>query len=810
MFKHYLKIAWRNLLKNRQQTIINLVGLTIGTVSSLSIIIYVLDQFGYDEHHGNYGSIFRVETLIERKDKEIERTALTSPPIVFTLKEDFPDVIQATRIVITDKTFSNPISLEENQQGFYEPRAYLADSTFFDIFNYKFVEGLKQTSLKEPFSIVLSLSLKTKLFGKRSALNESVIWGTGKYSQKLVVKGVFDDSLFKSHLNPNYIISMETPGLGSYIKSAKNFAIQNMVYGYIKLLPQVNPNELKNKLDNFMKLHGENDMKNAGILNKVLSLKNVGDIYLNSSGIKDQVGKVSNLNYLYFLLTLAFLIQLIACINFVNLSTARAGKRAREIGVRKVAGAGKNLIRKQFLTESLLLSLFVMMISLPITLVLLSTINDITGGDLTYLDLFNKRTFLILLILGILTGLVSGGYPAAVLSSIKTVNVLKGIVSPKTNSIILQRILVLFQLVVSICLLISVFVISKQGNFFLSKSLGYDKENMIALRVESDAKNIKYRALINEFDKVPGVLETASCRYAPSEPILTASEYYHLSTESRENAIVFKKNGVSNNYFRTMKIPLIIGRDFEDSDDKYRVILNESALQKLNLKLESAVNSRLLQQVGDKLLEFEIIGVAQDFHYSSLKDEIAPIMFYYSYEPNWLLVKTNTQNIAGIVSKLETSWRRANYNAPFNYSFVEKLTEQLYEEEERLKKIFLISAIIAISISCFGLFGLISYTVEQRKKEIGIRKVLGASLNLILKLLTKDFIKLVFWAFIIASPISYFILTRWLESYAYRIKINWDVFLISGIMTLLLTVLTLGIQSFRAGISNPSKVLRTE
>ena len=324
-------MAWRNLGKNKKQTIINLIGLTVGTVSCLIILLYVFSQMGYDQYHDNADSIFRVETIIERDGQDNFDSAASSPPIAFAIKKDFPEVEEATRIVYTDVFFTNLIRVTDHEEAYYEPRAYLADSTFFKVFKYKFIEGIEASALNEPNSLVLSSTLSEKLFGKEKSINKTVVWGSGDEAEILTVTGVYDDHYKKSHLNPNYIVSMSTPGIGEFVRGFEDFATNNFVYSYIKLLPNSKVNQVEAKLPSFIQLYGKKDLANAGMSNKILPLINVKDIHLYSEGRKNQIDKVSSISYLYFLLALAFFIQLVACVNFINLSTARASKRAKEI-----------------------------------------------------------------------------------------------------------------------------------------------------------------------------------------------------------------------------------------------------------------------------------------------------------------------------------------------------------------------------------------------------------------------------------------------------------------------------------------------
>ncbi|MEP5433961.1 MAG: ABC transporter permease, partial [Flavobacteriaceae bacterium] len=383
MLKNYIKIAWRNLIKNKQQTIINLLGLTLGTVSCLVILLYVFAQLGYDQHHNQASSIYRVETIIDRDGQESFDSATSSPPIAFALKEDFAEVEEATRVVLTDAFYSPLIRATNSKDAYYEPRVYLADSTFFKVFNFKILEGDVKTALDEPNTVMLSSYLSDKLFGKTSPLDKTVVWGSGESALTLTVKGVYDEKAYKTHFNPSYIVSMSTPGMGTFVQNFQSFATNNFAYSYVKLTSNGSGLGLQRKLPQFMEDRGAQDLKDAGMSSKTLELTKVTDIHLYSNGRKNQLGRVSNSTYLYFLLSLAFFIQLVACINFINLSTARASKRAREIGVRKVVGAGKNALMRQFLGESLLLSIFAMLISIPIVILLLPFVNEVTQESLT-------------------------------------------------------------------------------------------------------------------------------------------------------------------------------------------------------------------------------------------------------------------------------------------------------------------------------------------------------------------------------------------------------------------------------------------
>lgn len=542
---------------------------------------------------------------------------------------------------------------------------------------------------------------------------------------------------------------------------------------------------------------------------KLLELKNVRDIHLYSADRKNQISSVSNIKYLYFLLTLALFIQMVACINFINLSTARAGKRAKEIGVRKVVGAGKNALMRQFLGESLLLSLFAILISIPISILLLPFVNDLTVGSLTYADVFNWKIGWLLFGLGIFTGLIAGIYPALILSSIKPVKALKSVTLLPSGNGNFRKALVVFQFVVSIGLVATVIIVTQQFRFAQNKDLGFKKDNLLALRISTKEASSKFNSVKSAFLNISGVKEVSSGNYAPSESVLNDNGLY-LPGGNRENVTLVKRNGVSEGYFETMGISLLLGRDFTAADTTDQIIVNEATLKAFRIEKDKALSSKLLQSFGDETIEMRIIGVVADYHFASLKDEIEPLFLHKENEPNWLFLKTDTNNYGQLLTSLENQWKAIVNNVPFDYIFVDKEVEKLYDEEKRLGQISVVFTILAILISCLGLFGLVSYVAEQKKKEIGIRKVLGASIGSVVQLLTKDFLKLVLVAFVIATPIAYYFMHRWLEAYTYRIDIQWWVFVLAGGFALVITLLTVGFQSLKSAVANPVKSLRTE
>ncbi len=810
MIRNYLKIAWRNLIKDKLQTSINILGLTIGMVSCLAILVYVVAQFGYDTHYTDAESIYRLRTKIKTiKNNSInEDWACASPPIAPAMKEDFPEVSEVCRIVYFGEDRTSLLKVEGSSQGYYEPRGYVADSTFFKLFDYPLIEGTKD-ALNAPNTIVLSSRLAKKLFKKEDVLNKTVVIGNRDFEAKYTVTGVFNEDYGKTHLNPNYIICMQSQGVGHFVVQAQNFATHNFVYSYIKLKKGADAASLEKKLPNFLNVRGSKHIAAMGF-EKTLLLQPLKDIHLHSKDIGNQIETVSNIENLYAMLILCGIILLVACVNFINLSTARASKRSKEIGVRKVVGASKRSLVGQFLGESLLLSLFAVIISIPIVILLLPYINDITQGDLTLSHLFNFRILLFFIILGITTGLLAGVYPAIILSAVKPIKVLKGVFNLQPNNGNLRKGLVVFQFVVSITLVIAVTIITQQLKYAQNIDMGFDKENLIAINLGTDEAIKNFEPLRTKLSTVPSVSDVSGSNHYPSLTIRDDMGF-HLPGQDPSNQTLVYMNGAKDNYFNTVGTKILSGRDFRTGDDiQAKVIVNEATLNAFNIPLERAVSSKIIGINNGHSSEFEIVGVIENYLFASLKEAISPMVITYDNTPDWLVAKTNSANLKSLLAQLEDTWKTVNPNTPFVYNFVDSEVAKLFKEEQRLSKISSLFTFLAILISCLGLFGLVSFIAEQKKKEIGIRKVLGASVQTVIKLMTKDYIVLVIVAFIIATPIAYYLMQQWLDGFQFRIDIQWWTFLLAGGFALTITFLTVGFQSIKSALANPIKSLRTE
>jgi putative ABC transport system permease protein len=809
MFRSYLKTAWRNIWKNKSFSFINILGLTAGTVCCLYIILYVTQQRGYDKHHHDASSIYRVRTVIEpRKGDNGFNTASTSPPIAMTMKKDFPEVMAATRLQYFVDQGEYLLNVVGSDNSFYEPKGYLADSTFFQVFDYKFTEGNPLHSLDEPYTVILSSAVARKLFGKNNALNEQINISNRGGSHAYKITGVFDETWGKSHLQPHFIMNMNSGGIGEFIRTNQQWAGQNFVYSYVRLHSNADVNALQAKLPAFLKKYGAENLKELNMV-KHLYLQPVTDIHLHSKGIINQIDKTSDAGFLYLLLTIAFSIQLIACINFINLTTARSMRRAREIGVRKVVGAGKSSLVAQFLGESVLISFLSVLLAIPTVILLLPYLNMLTESSFTAAAMKNPTVILIILGLGLVTGLLAGIYPALYLSGFRPVIVLKSTFRLRTSSNFLRKGLVVFQFVIAIVLIISVIIISRQIGFMQSRDLGFSHEQRLVIPLKEGRAQEQYTALRNEVSKLKNVSNVAGCRFYPSRLVLNDFRVYKAGTNMTSAQLVLA-NRINEDYFKTMGVRILAGRNLTPADTNNQIVVNESTIKGLNIKKEDAVGTHLFSESNGSRSEYEIVGLVNDYNFNSLKQDIRPLVNVYTRRPYYMIVEANMREYGSLLADLGAIWKANMPGLPFEYSFLDQDLEQQYKEENTLKKISNSFTVLAILISCLGLFGLAMFTAQQRIKEIGVRKVLGASVAGITSLLSKEFLKLVCISILIASPIAWWLMDKWLSDFAYRTPITWWTFLVAGIIALLIALITVSFQAVKAAVANPVRSLRTE
>jgi len=805
MFKSYYKTALRFLLKNKTFSFINIFGLALGTLSCLYILLYVQDQYSYDNQHKDAQNIYRVNTFWSSSASQ-NNWATATAPVAPAMQKDFPEIVQYARIVPTLNIDFH--LLQYKNRLLYEKDAVFADSALFNMFNFHFVYGNEKNVLTAPYSIVLLKPVADKLFGNVDPVGKVITMDNRYGKHDFTVSGVIDESLGKSHIHANIFMSMNSGGLGEFALHNNSWTGMNIVMSYVKLRPGTNAAALEKKLPAFVKKYGGEKLKTMGMA-KTLHLQPLRSIH-TTPGFKGlELTKPVSPSFLYILILIGVLIQVIACINFMNLSTARASKRAKEVGVRKVAGAGKKDLIKQFLGESLLLSFVGVAIALPLLMLLLPYLNMITSANIQLSFLADYRLWLSLVALILITGLLAGSYPAFYLSAFQVVKVIKGNFTSHISAAGIRRSLVVFQFVLSIVLIGVIIVIYSQLNYMKNKDLGFDKDQKLVFAFYTDDAVEKMPVFSDDLRKLAEVKTVSRAAKAPGEMLSYDMDLYKAggSLATGTNAS-FQQ---ADEYFlKATGIKLVAGRDFRQSDSS-GIIINETLVKQLGLRIDQAPGTTVYSEYNGETVGYQIAGVIKDYNFSSLHEDIKPeLLMYTPRGGRELIVSANSKNYKALLANMQTIWRRHFADIPFTYNFIDDEVQKQYEAEFTLSSIINSFTLIAILISCLGLFGLAAFSAEQRSREIGIRKVLGASVTGITGLLSKDFVKLVLIAFVIASPIAWWVMNQWLQAFSYRINISWWMFAVAGLLALFIAMVTVSFQAVKAALANPVNSLRAD
>lgn len=806
MLKNYFLIALRSMMRNKVYSLINILGLSIGVACCLLLALYIQEEFKVDKHHERVSDVYRITTTFQNV-AHIRTTGACSPPIAMAMKDEIPEVEFAARLLNPPGTPQNLIRHETNM--FYEPDGFIADSTIFSILSYEFLEGNPDKALAEPNSVVLTETLAKKIFGHQPAINKVITITQGGPTADFRVTAVVREK-GKSHQNPRFITSMAGGGWADYLKSpnlAGEWAGQNFIPSYLKLAPGHNKEDVIRKMNEVLIKHGSEDMKMLG-MTKTLSLEPVGDIYLYSD-----IDHSARITYIYVITAIAVFILLIACINFMNLSTAKAARRAGEIGIRKALGAYRSSLVRQILGEAMLIVGISILLSVGMMQLMLPAFNQLTGKAIV----FGSSNMLYfggaLVVITLLTGLIAGSYPAFYLSSFKPAEVLKGKARVGQSSGVLRQALVVFQFIIGITLICGMLVINKQLTYMNNKNLGFNADEKIVFPLRTGNAQQNSLAFQKEIDKLAAVEAVSGANYVPGSPIFSDFRIYKKG-ENMENGVLHRTNYVDYGYLELMDIKMIAGRSFtEAGDSSNNMVINRAGCTELGITPEEAVGAELAMDWQGKHLEFYVIGVMEDYHQSSLKDKIVPTVFFKRNGEQRLdhtIAKLSTKDITGTLAAIEEKWKTLNPDTPFEFTFLDERIQKQYAEDEKVSQIITVFTVIAIVISCLGLYGLSTYMAEQRFKEIGVRKVLGADVNQIVALMSREFVKLIIIAFAVSVPLGLYVMNTWLEGFEYKTTIDPFIFVIAGTAAFLIALLTVSFESFRAASTNPVKALRTE
>jgi len=801
MIKNYFTIALRVLFRNKIYPLINLTGLSVGLASALFILIYVNDELSYDKFHEKADRIYR-SSMLASFSGQSENIGVTPNVIVPFFSRELPEIEKGVRVY--NRSMFNPIPVQMGDKQFQEHAFFYADSTFFDVFSFPMLEGDINTALKEPNSLVLTESTAIRYFGANWR-NEEVLGKTMKVLGKteMQITGIIENVPRNSHFTLDLLASYNT--LKGYHREEvwgnANF------YSYFLLKEGTDVKTLNDKIEQLILKEKGEEFKAMGI-SMNFPLHALTDIHLRIN-IEDDIAPQGDISYIYIFGFIAIVIVLIACINYMNLATARASLRAREIGVRKVLGAGKRQLVWQFLGEAILLSMIGCTVALLIDIFLLPFFNDIAGKAFSYNDLLNFETLTLVYALGLLVGILAGVYPAVYLATFNIQKSLKGKLLLQPSGAIFRKSLVVLQFGISIFMVISTVIVFTQLQYFQNKNLGFNKEEFLIIPINERAVADKIDVLKNEFNQISQVSSIAITSEIPG----TVSAGYLAAAEGlpeNQNPIV---NGLSIDpeFVPSLNLDVLYGKNFKEgytSEEGYQYIINETAARKLGWTPETAVG-KWLDLIDDR--KGDVIGVVKDFHFTSLHTEINPlVMFVETGSFNYMLVKIKLDDLSNTLDKIENGWHKIHPTLTFDLAFLDKEYEALYRAEQRTGTLFGIFSVLSIFIAMLGLIGLAAFTAEQKHKEIGIRKVLGASVSSIVFKLSNEYTLLVLISFALSAPIAWWIMRDWLANFAYQASIGWWVYVLAGFFSFAVTWLTVSFQSIKAAILNPVDTLREE
>jgi putative ABC transport system permease protein len=798
MIKNYLKIAIRHLIKNPAYSVINIGGLTIGIAIALLILLYVRDEMSYDCYHENRDRIYRLITKVQ--GAAYEAIAKVPGPWGIAVRNEIAEVENMTRFVFFNETLMSRGDVRD-----YEEDGLFADSTVFEIFSFTLLKGNPKIALIQPNAIVLTEDLARKYFGSDDPIGQSILIDNEK---EYLVTGVMSNVPSNSHFSFSFLMSM-----ASYTNPRRDHWQWTQYYTYLLVRKGASPQAVEAKIPPILQQHLDAEVAAS----YTPMLQPLTKIHLHSNLFREMQAN-SDVAYVYIMSAIAFLIVLIACINFMNLATAHAANRAKEVGIRKATGAHQSLLVKQFLGESVFTSLIASLLALGLAEVLLPTFNSLTGKHLTSESFLNPALAAMLISLALIVGLLAGSYPAFVLSAFKPAAVLKGtpLWSPLrkggysgVSQASLRKGLVVFQFAISACLMIATGVVYSQMDFIQNKKLGFNEEQLLIIPIRDHAMQLSYETVKRELMQHPNIVRVSASGNLPG-----GSDWgipYQPEGFPPEQIPAMRVLAVDHDFIETLGMEVASGRTFskEHPGDASAYLLNEEAAKQLGW---TEPLSKTIAMPNIERAAGPVVGVLKNFHFRSLHEKIGPILLFIP-PPDWFSmfsIRVRPENISETLRFLERKWSELDPGHPFTYQFFDEQFAQLHQAEQRVGKLLGYVSILAILVAGLGLFGLASFSAEQRTKEIGIRKVLGATVAGLAGLLSKDFVKLVLIANLVAWPIAYYTMNKWLQDFAYRVELNWWLFALVNGLTLLIALATVSTLAIKAALANPVEALRYE
>jgi putative ABC transport system permease protein len=811
MLKNYLKIAWRNLLKSKGFSLINISGLSIGIAACILIAVYILHETSYDKYVPNSENIYRVVGRLEM-DGTTDYTTHFSANLARTVDADFDEIEQAGRIMDNDLFYgagSNEIQIDDEPMQHHEEGFTYADQAILDIFNIPMVYGDRQTALSEPKTIVISESVSKKFFKDQNPIGH-VIYLNGNREDPRKITGVMEDFPTNSHLHYDYFLTLTGVEFG---KGEQDRWIQSNYKNYVSIRPGTSVEVFGQTLGStVVSKYLKPAMAAAGLAmaetiekNAKIYLQPLEEIHLYSAAIETESPFRNDIKIVWIFGTVAFFILLLASINFVNLSTAKSANRAKEVGLRKVVGSSRTHLVFQFLSESMLITAIAFVIGLVLAQVFMPVFQEMTGIALALP--WDSPIFVpILLLSALVVGGIAGFYPSVYLSAFSPINVLKGKLRLGSRSGGFQTSLVVFQFTVSIILIIGTLVINEQLSFILTSKVGFEKDQVIQL-YGTNMLGDKDEIFKAELERINGIESVTISDYLPLENTKrNGNSFVNEGRENIDQTVSGQVWQIDEDYLETLGIELIAGRNFDKTiaTDREGIIVNEKMVKELNIT----------DPIGKKVSRFgqlnEIIGVVKDFRFDNMKERVEPLAMFLGKSNTIISVKTNTADMPALLAIIEGKWDQFAPNLAFRYAFMDDTFARMYDNVRRIKIIFTSFAFLAILVACLGLFALSAYMVEQRSKEMSIRKVLGASFKGIYGMLTQKFIYMILGSLVLASPIAYYLLNNWLKDYEYKIDIGWQSFALAGVLAAVMAIGTVSYHAIKSASINPANTLKGE
>ena len=809
MWDNYLKVAFRNLWKNRFYSFINIFGLGLGIACFLFILIFIRDELSYDSYHRNAGRLYRMHFYGKLFEQEIDIPQVGDPWGPLLLNE-FPAVEQQFRM-----REGGDFLVRYGENSYREEKVIFADSTLFDLFSFHLLEGDPRTALAEPNAIIITPQVARKYFGEEEPLGKSLIFDNDRQFR---VTGLLEPIPENTHFNYDIFISMATRE-----ESRSNQWMSFNFHTYLLLREGADPRDLEaefpqiartyigSQLQQFIGQSYDDFLAGGNLME--FSLFPVSRIHLYSHTM-DELAPPGDIRYVYIFTFIGLFILLLACINFMNLSTARSAGRAREVGMRKVVGAYRRQLVEQFLSESLLVSFLALLVGAGLVFVLLPEFNQLAGKELGISDIARPWLLGAMLSISVVVGLLAGSYPAFFLSGFQPIRVLKGKFANRAEGSWLRNGLVVFQFAITVGLIVGTIVIFTQMQYIQNKKMGYDKERLLILNDAYGLGN-NLDAFKQEMMKHPQVVHASVTSYLPTPSSRNTNGHFLGRNPNPEDTQVLQSWWVDHDFLRTMGIEIIEGRDFsrEFPADSSAVIINEATAKIFNLEEPLGKEISTMDGEADGQLQFtsyRVIGVVKDFHFESVRQAIQPLILYLGSSRDFIAFRIKGDDLPGFTGALQQRWNEMAPGQPFDFNFLDDRFEAMYESETRIGHIITLFTMVAIIIACLGLFGLATFTAEQRTKEIGIRKVLGAPLAQLFLMMTSDFIRWVLLAAAIALPLAYYGMSRWLEGFEYRTDIGAGSLVLAVAMALIIALITVSYQALRVARVNPVKTLKYE